>query len=102
MPQRKMQYVVVKYIDKETGKISLSYKENYGTWEENAQKLKTGEKVTGIVRETEKNKNGIFIELSPNLVGMAEYKPGLKYGQKIDVYIKKIDFNKRKVKLFII
>ena len=94
--------VVVKYIDKETGKISLSYKENYGTWEENAQKLKTGEKVTGIVRETEKNKNGIFIELSPNLVGMAEYKPGLKYGQKIDVYIKKIDFNKRKVKLFII
>mgnify|MGYP001852456042 CR=1 FL=1 len=84
------------------GKVSLSYKENYGTWEDNVEKLKTGEKVKGIVRETEKNKNGIFIELTPNLVGMAEYKPGLKYGQKIDVYIKKIDYNKRKVKLFII
>ncbi len=94
--------IVVKYIDRETGKISLSYKENYGTWEENAQKFKIGEKVKGIVRETEKHKNGIFIELSPNLVGMSEYKPGLQYGQEIDVYIKKIDYNKRKVKLFIL
>ena len=87
---------------RESGKISLSYKENFGTWEENVKKFNAGEKVQGIVRETEKNKNGIFIELSPNLVGMAEYKSGFKYGQKIDVYIKKIDYNKRKVKLFII
>lgn len=94
--------IVVKYIDRETGKISLSYKENYGTWQENAEKFRAGERVKGIVRETEKNKNGIFIELSPNLVGMAEYKSGLKYGQEINVYIKKIDYNKQKVKLFII
>lgn len=94
--------IVVKCIDRETGKISLSYKENYGTWQENAEKFQAGERVKGIVRETEKNKNGIFIELSPNLVGMAEYKPGLKYGQQIEVYIKKIDYNKQKVKLFIL
>ena len=94
--------VVVKSIDRESGKISLSYKENFGTWEENVKKFNAGDKAQGIVRETEKNKNGIFIELSPNLVGMAEYKSGFKYGQKIDVYIKKIDYNKRKVKLFII
>lgn len=94
--------IVVKYIDRENGKVSLSYKENYGTWQENAEKFRAGEKVKGIVRETEKNKNGIFIELSPNLVGMAEYKPGLTYGQQIDVYIKKIDYNKQKVKLFIL
>ena len=49
--------------------------------------------------ETEKNKNGIFIELLPNLVGMAEYKDGLEYGQNIDVMIKKIDYDKKKVKL---
>mgnify|MGYP001042304066 FL=1 len=55
--------------------------------------------VNGIVRETEKNKNGIFIELLPNLVGMAEYKDGLEYGQNIDVMIKKIDYDKKKVKL---
>lgn len=94
--------IVVKYIDRENGKVSLSYKENYGTWQENAEKFRPGERVKGIVRETEKNKNGIFIELSPNLVGMAEYKPGLRYGQQIDVYIKKIDYNKQKVKLFIL
>ena len=61
-----------------------------------------GMKAKGIVRETEKNKNGIFIELTPNLVGMAEYKEGLEYGQSVDVYIKKIDAERKKVKLLII
>ena len=94
--------IVVKYIDKEQGKVILSHKETLGTWEENAKEFKQGMKTKGIVRETEKNKNGIFIELKPNLVGMAEYKEGLEYGQKVDVYIKKIDPNKKKVKLIII
>ncbi len=93
--------VMIKYIDRETGKISLSYKEQYGTWEENAKKFEQGQVVKGIVRETEKNKNGIFIELTPNLVGMSEFKPNLKYGQEINVYIKRIDYNRRKIKLFI-
>lgn len=93
--------VVVKYIDKENNKIALSYKENFGTWEENANKFKTGETVKGIIRETEKNHNGIFIELTPNLVGMAEYREGLTYGQNIPVFIKKIDYDKKKVKLVI-
>ena len=94
--------VVVKYIDKENKKINLSYKEHFGTWEENAQKFKIGETVKGIVRETEKNHNGIFVELTPNLVGMAEYKEGISYGQNIPVYIKKIDYNKKKVKLLFV
>ena len=84
---------------KESGKINLSYKDTLGTWEENADKFQKGMHVNGIVRETEKNKNGIFIELLPNLVGMAEYKDGLEYGQNIDVMIKKIDYDKKKVKL---
>ena len=42
------------------------------------------------MRETEKDKRGIFIEIKPNLIGMAEYKEGLQYGQKVDVYVKKI------------
>lgn len=94
--------VVVKYIDKENKKINLSYKEHFGTWEENAQKFKIGETVKGIVRETEKNHNGIFVELTPNLVGMAEYKEGILYGQNIPVYIKKIDYSKKKVKLLFV
>lgn len=94
--------VVVKGIDYQKSKITLSYKENFGNWEENANKFKEGQKVRGIIRETEKNKNGIFIELTPNLVGMSEYQEGLKYGEDVQVYIKKIDYNKKKVKLSIV
>ena len=93
--------VVIKSIDRCTGKINLSYKETLGTWEENAKKFSSGMEVEGIIRETEKNKNGIFIELTPNLVGMAEYTEGYEYGQKVKVYIKKIDNQKKKVKLLI-
>lgn len=93
--------IVVKSIDREQGKLDLSYKEMFGTWEENVQKFQTGMKTQGIIRETEKNKNGIFIELSPNLVGMAEYQEGLEYGEKVEVLIKKIDYDKKKVKLTI-
>ena len=93
--------IVVKSIDEETGRINLSYKDTLGTWEENAHKFQTGMKTKGIVRETEKNKNGIFIELTPNLVGMAEYEEGLNYGEQIDICIKKIDYDKKKVKLII-
>lgn len=94
--------VVVKSIDREQGKVILSYKELLGSWEENAEKFTPGIKVKGKVRETEKNKNGIFIELTPNLVGMAEYEEGLEYGQDVEVYIKKIDMDKKKIKLLIV
>ena len=94
--------IVVKSINRETGKISLSYKDTLGTWEENAEKFSVGMNTKGIIRETEKNKNGIFIELTPNLVGMAEYKEGLKYGAKVDLYIKKIDYDKKKVKVVLL
>ena len=93
---------MVKYIDKETGKVNLSYKNCLGTWEENVSNFKEGMTVKGIVRDTEKNKNGVFIELTPNLVGMTEYTEDLKYGQTIDVCIKKIIPDKKKVKLTIV
>ncbi len=94
--------IMVKSIDRDTGKLILSYKETLGTWEENAKKFAPGTRAKGIVRETERNKNGIFIELTPNLVGMAEYKQGYDYGQPVDVYIKKIDNQRKKIKLVII
>ena len=94
--------IVVKSINRETGKLNLSYKDTLGTWEENAKKFSVGMNTKGIIRETEKNKNGIFIELTPNLVGMAEYKEGLKYGEKVDLYIKKIDYDKKKVKVVLL
>ena len=93
---------MVKCIDKDTGRVNLSYKNCLGTWEENAQKFKEGMTVKGIVRDAEKNKNGVFIELTPNLIGMAEYTEELKYGETIDVCIKKILPEKKKVKLTIV
>ncbi|MCI8273119.1 MAG: S1 RNA-binding domain-containing protein [Clostridia bacterium] len=93
---------MIKSIDKETGKINLSYKDCLGTWEENIENFKEGMTVKGIVRDKEKNKNGVFIELTPNLVGMTEYTEELQYGQPIDVCIKKIVPEKKKVKLIIV
>ncbi len=94
--------VIVKTVNKEKGRVILSHKETLGTWEQNIEKYKRGTKTTGIIREFEKNKNGIFVELEPNLVGMAEYDENLNYGETVEVYIKKIDIEKKKVKLAII
>lgn len=94
--------VMIKSIDKDENKIVLSHKELLGDWEENIQDYAEKSVVQGIVKETDKYKNGIFIELKPNLVGLAEYKEGLEYGQKVDVYIKKIIRDRKKIKLIII
>lgn len=91
--------VMIKSIDKNQQRILLTHKELLGTWEENANKFEEGMVVKGIIREKEKSKNGIFIELQPNLVGMAEYTEDYKYGQQVDVYIKKIIPEKKKIKL---
>lgn len=94
--------VMVKSIDKENNKIVLSYKELLGDWNENVQEYQEKMVVKGIVKEPDKFKNGIFIELKPNLVGLAEYKEGLEYGQNVDVYIKKIIKDRKKIKLVIV
>ena len=84
----------------ENGRISLSHKELLGTWQENADKFVVGETVAGIVRSVESY--GAFVELSPNLAGLAESKEGVKVGQQASVYIKSIIPNKMKIKLIII
>lgn len=89
---------VVKSI--ENGRISLSHKELLGTWEENAAKFCAGETVSGIIRSVENY--GAFVELSPNLAGLAETKEGVKAGQQASVYIKSIIPEKMKIKLIII
>lgn len=93
---------MVKSIDKNLDRVILTYKELLGTWEENIKEYQEGKTVTGIVRNTEKSKNGIFIELKPNLVGLAEYIENVEYGKQVDVYIKKIIPEKKKVKLVIV
>lgn len=94
--------IVIKSIDKENKRIFFSYKELLGTWEENVKSISQGSIIKGKVRDKEKFNNGIFIELKPNLVGLAEYKPGVEYGQDVNVYVKKIIPEKKKIKLKII
>lgn len=90
--------VIVK--KKENGRITLSQKELMGTWEENASKFKAGETVSGIVRSVESY--GIFVELAPNLAGLAEQKEGVHPGQETSVFIKSILPSRMKIKLIII
>lgn len=91
--------VMIKSIDRSKERILLTYKELLGTWEENIKGFSEGDTVQGIVREEEKQKNGIFVELKPNLVGLADYKENLEYGQLVSVNIRKIIPEKKKVKL---
>lgn len=90
---------VVKNID-ELGRVTLSHKELLGTWNENAEKFKAGQTVGGIVRSIEKY--GVFIELSPNLAGLAEYSCDVREGDSASVYIKSINPEKMKIKLSIV
>ena len=82
------------------GKITLSHKELLGTWEENACLFSAGQTVTGVVRSVEDY--GIFVELTPNLAGLAEPKEGVFAGQIASVYIKSIIPEKMKIKLIVI
>ncbi len=92
--------VVVKEIDREKKRFVLSHKELLGTWEENAARFEVGQTVGGIVRSVEEY--GIFVELAPNLAGLAEGREGVRPGQQATVYIKNIIPEKMKVKLSLI
>jgi small subunit ribosomal protein S1 len=78
-------------------------RELLGTWEENAASFAVGQTVAGIVRSVENY--GIFVELSPNLAGLAELREGscdrqiAKVGSFAAVYIKNIIPDRMKIKL---
>lgn len=91
--------VIIKAFDNE-GRVTLSHKELLGTWEENAQNFNVGETVSGIVRSVESY--GVFVELTPNLAGLAEYTNSVFEGQHTSVYIKSIIPEKMKFKLIIV
>ena len=85
---------------KEEHKMTFSLKELLGTWEENASMFSVGETVTGVVRSIETY--GVFVELAPNLAGLAEPCKNLEPGQRVSVFIKSILPDKMKVKLVIV
>ena len=85
---------------KEPSKMTFSLKELLGTWEENASKFSQGETVTGVVRSIEDY--GIFVELAPNLAGLAEPQDNLFVGQQVAVYVKSVIPAKMKIKLVVV
>lgn len=93
-------YCVVEKIDHFDRRFLLSHKELLGTWGENAAQFREGETVTGTVRGIKSY--GIFIELSPNLTGLAEPDERLQEGDRVSVLIKSILPEKHKIKLHIV
>ena len=91
--------VIVKSTD-EYGRLILSHKELLGTWEENAALFSAGETVPGIVRSVESY--GAFIEIAPNLAGLAEITEGVENNAHASVFIKSINPQKMKIKLVIV
>lgn len=91
-------YAVVRSITPQ--RITLSHKELLGTWEENAAAFSPGMTVQGIVRRIEPY--GVFIELAPNLSGLAEYREDLQVGSTVTVYIKAIIPSRMKIKLVVL
>ncbi len=92
-------FCLVRRID-DDGRIYVTHRELLGTWEENAALFSPGQTVAGTVRSIESY--GIFVELMPNLAGLAEARPGVAVGDSAAVYIKSIIPEKMKIKLIII
>ncbi len=91
---------VVRSIDRESGRVYMTHRELLGTWEENAAAFAPTQTVSGIVRSIEPY--GIFVELAPNLAGLAELREGVSVGDRCAVYIKSIVPERMKIKLVII
>ena len=67
---------------------------------ENASWFRPGETVRGTVRSVQDY--GSFIELAPNLSGLADAREGLSPGDGVSVFIKSIRPERMKVKLQVI
>lgn len=90
-------FAVIRSMDRDTGRVQLSCRELLGTWEENAALFQAGQTVTGTVRNVKDY--GAFIELTPNLSGLAEPNFDLRVGDTVSVYIKSIIPERLKIKL---
>ncbi len=105
-----MLWCAVRAIDAHSGRITLSLRELLGTWEQNAALFSAGQTAAGIIRSVEKY--GVFVELTPNLAGLAELRCDADadaiarlqacIGRYTGVYIKSIQPDSMKNKLMLI
>ena len=90
----------VRSVDREKRRFTMTHKELLGTWMENASWFSPGETVRGVVRSVKEY--GSFIELAPNLSGLADARTDLQQGDGVSVYIKSIRPERMKIKLQVI
>jgi len=90
----------IKQIDVMQNRFTLSHRELLGTWLENAALFAPGETVTGVVRGIKDY--GIFVELTPNLSGLADLRSDIQENDSVSVYIKSIRPDQMKIKLQIL
>lgn len=93
-------HAVVTGLEPSKNRVTLSHKELLGTWAENAAKFAPGMTVPGHIRSVKDY--GFFVELLPNLSGLAEPRPGYVEGERVSVYIKSILSQQMKIKLLLI
>lgn len=91
-------HVIIKSID--GMRVCLTHKELLGSWEQNASLFTPGQTVWGIIRSIESY--GVFVELTPNLAGLAEKRDDLEVGMQASVFVKNIIPEKMKIKLVIV
>lgn len=84
------------------GNIFLTYRELLGTWKDNIDRynISNGCTVLGVV--TNKTSFGLFVAISPNVIGLADEVDGYEIGDKVSVHIRSVIDSKLKVKLNII
>ena len=87
-------------LDRERRRITLTHRELLGTWMENASRFQAGETVAGTVRGVQPY--GSFVELAPNLSGLADSRERLTPGERVSVFIKSIRPERMKIKLQVI
>ncbi len=87
-------------VDRSRRRVVLTHRELLGTWEENAALFRPGMTVAGWARGVKDY--GIFVELAPNLSGLAEHRDGIREGDRLSVYIKSILPERMKLKLIVI
>lgn len=95
------QTVLAAVLRKEAGgRICLTHRELLGTWMENAGRIRAGTALRGIVRSVEPY--GVFVELAPNLSGLAEPCEGVRPGMLASVFVKSVLPDRMKIKLSIL
>ena len=93
-------YAAVLEQDRENRRVRLTHRELLGTWAENARSFCAGMTVPGIARSV--LDYGIFVELTPNLSGLAELREGISEGDRVSVFVKAVLPQRLKCKLLIL